>query len=146
MGHEHRLRIKTLVMVCLMVACGTVGDLLLKKGMNQIGAVQFTAAGLWSAFQLSVANSTIWIAILFLVGFMITNMMALSLADYSYVMPASAFGYAAVTFAGVVVLGETVTARRWLGVALICAGVVLVGQTKPRTTPVIAPAAEGVAS
>jgi drug/metabolite transporter (DMT)-like permease len=46
-------------------------------------------------------------------------------------------GYAAVTLVGVVALGETVSPRRWIGVALICVGVFLVGQTKPRTSTVM---------
>ena len=29
---------------------------------------------------------------------------------------------------------DWIPARRWVGVALICVGVLLVGQTKPRTT------------
>jgi uncharacterized membrane protein len=62
---------------------------------------------------------------------MFSNMTVLSWADYSYVMPASAFGYAVVTFMGMTVLGEKVTGRRWLGVGLICLGVVLVGRTNP---------------
>jgi drug/metabolite transporter (DMT)-like permease len=37
-------------------------------------------------------------------------------------------------------LHEQVTPRRWVGVALICLGVLLVGQTKPRTTEVVAQA------
>ena len=133
---EHRVRIKTIFMILAMVACGTVGDLLLKRGMNQIGAVALTPVGISHAFQASLANYTIWVAIFFLIGFMLTNMTVLSWADYSFVMPASAFGYAVVAFVGVTVLGETVTPRRWLGVALICVGVALVGQTKPRTTAV----------
>lgn len=121
-------------MVSGMVVCATIGDLLLKRGMTPIGAVVMTPAGMWSAFQLTLTSGTIWLAIFFLTGFMLTNMTVLSWADYSYVMPASAFGYAVVTFVGMVVLGETVTPRRWLGVALICVGVILVGQTRPRTT------------
>jgi len=31
-------------------------------------------------------------------------------------------------------LHEAVSPRRWLGVIFICVGVLLVGQTKPRTT------------
>jgi len=61
-------------------------------------------------------------------------MMVLSWADYSYVMPAGAFGYAVLTLAAVVFLHETVSPKRWIGVLLICVGVLLVGQTKPRTT------------
>lgn len=139
MGHESRLRFKTLVMVLAMVVCANVGDLLLKRGMSSIGEVQFTAAGLSHAFRLTVSNPTIWMAIIFLLGFMICYLTVLSWADYSYVMPAGAFGYAVLTFLAVTFLHESVSIRRWLGVLIICVGVMLVGQTKPRTTEVPAP-------
>src|SRR5258708_15705790 len=84
-------------MVLAMVACANAGDLMLKRGMSQIGAVQLTASGLAQAFRLTVANGTIWVGILFLTGFMVSYMTVLSWADYSYVMPAGAFGYALLT-------------------------------------------------
>jgi uncharacterized membrane protein len=71
-----------------------------------------------------------------LLGFLFSYMTVLSWADYSYVMPSGAFGYAAVTILAAVFLGETVSLRRWVGVVLICVGVLLVGQTRPRTTGV----------
>ncbi|HKD51915.1 MAG TPA: hypothetical protein VKB90_13990 [Candidatus Acidoferrum sp.] len=136
MPSEARLRVKTLVMVLAMVVCANVGDLLLKRGMTQIGAVELTAQGVAHAFRLTVTNATVWLAILFLIGFMVSYMMVLSWADYSYVMPAGAFGYAVLTLLAVVFLHESVSPRRWFGVVLICVGVLLVGQTKPRTTEV----------
>jgi drug/metabolite transporter (DMT)-like permease len=136
MASERRLRIKTLIMVLAMVVCANAGDLLLKRGMSQQGAVQLTASGLAHAFWLTVTNGTIWVGIFFLTGFMVSYMTVLSWADYSYVMPAGAFGYAVLTFLAVVILHETVSPRRWVGVVLICVGVLLVGQTKPRTTEV----------
>ena len=134
MPSERRLQIKTLVMVFAMVVCANVGDLLLKRGMAQIGPVELTLHGIAQAFRLTVTNATIWLAIFFLIGFMVSYMTVLSWADYSYVMPAGAFGYALLTLMAVVFLHETVSARRWIGVVLICVGVLLVGQTKPRTT------------
>jgi len=134
MAYERRLRIKTLVMVLAMVLCANAGDLLLKRGMSQIGSVPLSATGLIHAFWLTVTNGTLWVGILFLCGFMLSYMTALSWADYSYVMPAGAFGYALLTLLAVVFLHEAVSARRWVGVVLICIGVLLVGQTKPRTT------------
>jgi uncharacterized membrane protein len=138
MASERRLRIKTLVMVFAMVVCANAGDLLLKRGMSQIGAVQLTVLGMAQAFQLTVMNETIWLGIAFLTGFMVSYMTVLSWADYSYVMPAGAFGYALLTLLAVIFLHESVSARRWVGVVLICVGVLLVGQTKPRTTAVSA--------
>jgi len=134
MASEHRLRIKTLIMVLAMVVCANVGDLMLKRGMSEIGVVQVSLRGLSHAFRLTVTNGTIWIGIAFLIGFMLSYMTVLSWADYSYVMPAGAFGYALLTFLAVLFLHESVSSRRWVGVVLICVGVLLVGQTKPRTT------------
>lgn len=134
MPSEKRLRIKTLVMVLAMVACANAGDLLLKRGMAQIGAVELTLQGIAQGFRMTVTSATIWLAIFFLIGFMVSYMTVLSWADYSYVMPAGAFGYAVLTFLAVIFLHESVSPRRWVGVVLICVGVLLVGQTKPRTT------------
>ena len=139
MGRETRLRIKTLVMVLAMVVCANTGDLLLKRGMTNIGPVEFSGSGVVHAFRLTVTNPVIWLGILFLLGFIICYMTVLSWADYSYVMPAGAFGYALLTFLAVIFLHESVSPRRWVGVVLICIGVLLVGQTKPRTTEVVAP-------
>ena len=125
-----------MVMILAMVVCANTGDLLLKRGMTKIGAVEISVAGLRHALFLTVTNETIWLGIFFLTGFMISYMTVLSWADYSYVMPAGAFGYATLTLFAVTFLHEAVSPRRWLGVILICFGVLLVGQTKPRTTEI----------
>jgi uncharacterized membrane protein len=138
MASAKRLRIKTIVMVLAMVVCANVGDLMLKRGMMQIGAVKTSASALEHTFLMTVTNGTIWVGILFLIGFMASYMTVLSWADYSYVMPVGAFGYAVLTLLAVVFLHESVSPTRWLGVLLICVGVLLVGQTKPNTTAVTA--------
>src|SRR5439155_22902583 len=106
------------------------------------GAVQLTASGLTQAFRLTLTNGTIWAGIFFLTGFMLSYMTVLSWADYSYVMPAGAFGYALLTLLAVVFLHESVSPRRWIGVVLICVGVLVRVQPKPSTTAV---ASEAVA-
>jgi uncharacterized membrane protein len=146
MGYELRIRIKTLVMILAMVVCANTGDLLLKRGMTKIGAVEISASGLQHAFLATITNGTIWIGIVFLAGFMLSYMTVLSWADYSYVMPAGAFGYALLTLLAVVFLHETVSPRRWVGVLLICIGVLLVGQTRPRTTEAVTREAREVAA
>jgi uncharacterized membrane protein len=134
MSHEHRLRIKTLCMVLLMVACANLGDLMLKRGMLQIGAVKISVPGIWQAALSTIHNGTIWLGIIFLIGFTLCYMTAVSWADYSYVMPAGAFGYAVQTTLAVVILHEAVNPQRWIGVVLIVLGVLMVGQTHPSTT------------
>jgi hypothetical protein len=92
MSHEHRLRFKTLVMVLLMVVCANTGDLMLARGMKQIGNVDISVPGLRHALLSTIQSGSIWIGILFLIGFTLCYMTAVSWADYSFVMPAGAVG------------------------------------------------------
>src|SRR2546426_10808442 len=132
MASERRLRIKTLVMVLTMVVCANAGDLMLKRGMSRIGAVQLTVSGLARAFRLTVTNETIWVGILFLTGFMLSYMTVLSWADYSYVMPAGAFGYALLTLLAVGFFREGGFPRGWVGVCLVFVGGFWGGGNKTR--------------
>jgi hypothetical protein len=59
MKRDLRLRIKTFAMILIMVACANAGDLMLKRGMTQIGAVPLSLAGLEHAFLLTVTSATI---------------------------------------------------------------------------------------
>src|SRR2546430_9926713 len=133
MASERRLRIKTLVMVLTMVVCANAGDLMLKRGMSRIGAVQLTVSGLARAFRLTVTNETIWVGILFLTGFMLSYMTVLSWADYSYVMPAGAFGYALLTLLAGVFFPEGGFPRGRGGVFLVLVGVLVGGGKQPKS-------------
>ncbi|HSR09193.1 MAG TPA: hypothetical protein VLM42_18830 [Bryobacteraceae bacterium] len=121
-------------MVFGLVVGSNIGDLMLKLGMTEIGAVELSTSGLARAFPLTVTNPKIWIGILFLSGCTAGFMTVLSWADYIYVMPVGAFGYAMLTLLAVIFLHEHVSPQRWIGVTLVCLGVLLVGQSKPRTT------------
>jgi drug/metabolite transporter (DMT)-like permease len=130
-----RLRKKTHLLVVLMVFFSSVGDILLSKGMKQVGSVSVASpASLVRAFFHTITNGTIWLGIGSFLMFFVCYMLVLSWADYSYVMPASAIGYAIVPLLGYALLGEVVSSTRWAGVGFICLGVMLVGRTPPRTT------------
>ena len=98
---SERLRIKTLVMVLAMVVCANAGDSAAEARHDRKSAPwQPDASGISHAFRMTVTSGTIWLAIFFLIGFMVSYMTVLSWADYSYVMPAGAFGYAIADAAG----------------------------------------------
>ena len=99
MSSERKLRIKTLTLVLMLVICANVGDLTLKRAMTEIGSVELSGSGLARALPLTITNWKVWVGIGFLVGFMASYMTVLSWADYSYVMPIGAFGYALLTVA-----------------------------------------------
>jgi drug/metabolite transporter (DMT)-like permease len=117
-----------------MVFFSSIGNVLLSKGMKQVGEVaDFAPAALFATFLKTFSNGSIWLGIFSLLLFFVSYLLLLSWADLSYVLPASAIGYAVVALFGYLLLGESVTPMRWLGVLFICSGVALVGATAPST-------------
>lgn len=125
---------KTYILLASMVFFSSAGNLLLSKGMKQIGDIHdYAAAALVAVFLKTFTSGVIWLGILSLLVFFISYLLVLSWADLSYVQPASAIGYAVVAMLGYFVLGEIISPTRWIAVLLIAAGVALVGGTEPRT-------------
>ncbi len=135
MKHSRNLHIKTFVLILLMVLFGPLGDVLVSKGMKQVGAIsRWTPAALLAMFIRAFTSPYVWLGIASLLAFFVSYVLVLSWADYSFVQPASAVGYAVVALLGWLMLGEVVTSLRWAGVLTICLGVFLIGHTPPRTT------------
>jgi drug/metabolite transporter (DMT)-like permease len=126
---------KTSILVTLLVVFGSAGNLLFSAGMKQIGAVPGWSMGsLQTAFVQVFTSARIWLGIASMLLFLAALLLVLSWADFSYVLPATASMYVLIPLLGHFLLGETVTGLRWLGIGLICLGVVLVGRTPANTT------------
>jgi drug/metabolite transporter (DMT)-like permease len=118
-----------------MIVAGPVGNLLLAKGMKHVGEIKmWPLSEVLPIFFRIFGSLTIWVGIACLIAFIVAYMLALSLADYSYVQPAAALGYAMVAVLGAVFLHESVSPLHWIGIAFICAGVSFIRNTNPRTT------------
>lgn len=129
------LHIKTYLLIFLMVIFGPLGNVLLGKGMKRIGAVPVeTLAPAFSTLSRVLGSGTIWLGIASLITFFVAYTLVLSWADYSYVQPASSVAYAVVALLAHFMLREVITPLRWIGVGIICLGVLVVGHTPPRTT------------
>ncbi|HMF92595.1 MAG TPA: EamA family transporter [Candidatus Angelobacter sp.] len=120
-------------LVLLAVMCfGSVGDALLKRGMNDFGPVD-----LHHPLHVVTALANPWVlaGIACLIVFFSSYLNALSWADLSYVLPATALGYVLVTILGRTFLHENVSPARWLGVLLISCGVGWVTRGPALTAP-----------
>ena len=130
-----RPHLKTYFLISIMVIAGPIGNLLLAKGMKQIGEVHYwPPSELLPVFLRIFSSPTIWIGIASLIAFVVSFMLALSVADYSYVQPAAALGYFVIAVLGVLVLHEKVSPLHWAGIVVICLGVSFIRGTEPRTT------------
>src|SRR5215471_19847135 len=108
---------KTYVLLAFMVFFSSLGNVLLSRGMKQTGEiVDFSPAALAGTFVKTFTNGSIWLGILSLLVFFVSYLLLLSWADFSYVQPASAIGYALVAVLGYFMLGEFISLTRWTGV------------------------------
>ena len=108
-----------LILLCVMLTA-SVGDTLLSRGMAQIGPVDVHHLGLlWHA----LFNPYVASGIVLLIGFFASYMTALSWADLTFVMPATAFGYVVVALLSKFWLHEHFSAYRWAGILLIVCAV-----------------------
>ena len=109
----------------------TAGDSLLARGMKDLGG--FSLHNL-SGLLLAILNPWVAVGILFLLAFFACYMSALSWADLTYVLPATSLAYVLVALIGHFRLHEVISPTRWLGIALIAAGVGFVA-AGPSFTP-----------
>ena len=131
MTSERGLQWKTYALMAPIVLFTSVGNVLLGKGMKQIGEVcDWSPGALGGLLVKTFTNGWIWLGIGSLLLFLVSFMVVLSWADYTFVMPVSASNYAVATLMGHWALGEVVTLQRWLGVTLICLGVAIVTRTQ----------------
>lgn len=118
---------KTAVVIIVAVLAQAVGNTFLSLGMKSIAALPSFNEG-FSLLMLAYAMQSplIWIGILLLIVFFACFLSAVSWADLSFVLPATASGYIINVFFANHFLGESVSSARWLGSALIAGGIALV--------------------
>lgn len=97
-----------------------VGDSLLSHGMKQVGNISLHNL---PSVLLAVLNPWVAVGILLLLAFFASYTTALSWADLTYVLPATSLGYVLLALIARFLLHEHVSPLRWLGIALIAAGV-----------------------
>jgi drug/metabolite transporter (DMT)-like permease len=135
MTSSQGLHLKTYVFLLFMVTFGPLGDVFLADGMKKVGALNMQdPASLFHFFARTFASGTVWLGVILLLAFFISYTLVLSWADFSFVQPASSLSYVIVALLGHFFLREYVSPLRWAGIALLCLGVLIVGNTPPRTT------------
>ena len=111
----------------VIICGGTGGEIAVARAMKEIGEVHdFSPLNIlrvaWRAVQVPV----MWLGIALMALAFFALLAILSWENVSFVVPVTALSYAAGALGGKVLLGEKVSAVRWVGVALVCIGVTLV--------------------
>ncbi len=122
---------KYLILLAVVIF-GSCGDVCLGRGMRDFGAV---TASNWHLLLGAMADPWIVAGICLLIVFFCTYITALSWADLTYVLPATAISYVLMALLARIFLHENVTLAHWLGIGLITAGVGFVATGPSLTTP-----------
>ena len=109
----------------------TAGDALLARGMKGLGGVSLHNL---SSLFLAILNPWIVGGVLLLFAFFASYLSSLSWADLTFVLPATSLGYVLVALVGRFVFHEQISPTRWLGIAMISAGIGVVA-AGPSLTP-----------
>lgn len=139
----------TILIMIIGVTAVTVGDLFMSHAMKKLGPLEVPSVVAWWGGEGNLAEvgaeiyqllwrifsqPLVWVAIGFMLTFLVFWMVALSWSDLTFVMPLTALTYVLNAILVGPFLGETVSPIRWLGTLLIAGGVALVG-AEPEKPP-----------
>lgn len=122
---HHSLSPRQYMILGFVSLCAPLGDSCLSRGMTRIPSISLVHPG-----ALIAAVFTPWIeaGIALLIAFFASYLTALSWADLTFVLPATALGNVIVALLSKFWLHETISLERWAGIILITVGVGFVAQ------------------
>ncbi len=119
--------LKTVVVMLLAVTAGTIGDILLAKGMKELGDLSvMNLRGILNVAYQALTTPKLVFGTMMLAVFFFLWLAVLSWEDLSVALPMQALNYVLVAFLSQYFLHEVVTPMRWAGTVLVCIGVMLI--------------------
>lgn len=119
--------LKNLLLIVLTVCLNTAGQFMMKAGINRIGTIDLSrflhylprivvSPFVMGGFASYAVSAVLWIVIL-------------SRAELSWAFPMVSLSYVITAILSPVLLGESFSVQRFIGILVICAGVFLVSRT-----------------
>ncbi len=105
----------------------TTGELFLKRGMNQVGALDFTSATAIPTLFRVATNPNIWVGFIGFFGGAVFWLAVISRVPLSFAYPLLGLGYVIIAIESWIFLGEGFHPLRVIGSLVVGVGVALVG-------------------
>jgi drug/metabolite transporter (DMT)-like permease len=117
----------TVFLFFLIIVSGTGGELCVSRAMRSMGEVHdFRPQSILKFVLRGLRLPWMWVGVAMMAVGFFSLLAILSFRDVSFVVPVSALSYAAGAFGAKGFLGERISRNRWLGIAVVCAGVTIV--------------------
>ncbi|MGA2263735.1 MAG: EamA family transporter [Acidobacteriota bacterium] len=121
--------IRVLIAMTVAAFSAAVGQILVRKGMQQVGSLEnYAPMALLMYFGHTVSNGYIILGTALNTVFYILFLAALSWTDVTVALPMTAIEYGFAAFLAVIFLKEQVPPLRWAGILLIIVGVVFIAR------------------
>lgn len=118
---------KTSVVMLIAVIAGTIGDLLLARGMKELGDISaMNMRGIMNVAMQALSSPKLIAGTAMLTVFFLLWLAVLSWEDLSVALPMQALNYVLVAFLSQYFLHEVVSPLRWAGTALVAIGVIMI--------------------
>jgi drug/metabolite transporter (DMT)-like permease len=118
--------VRIALLIAIVVITGTAGEICATHAMKRLGTVtSFRPAVVLRALRNAFRLWWMWLAIALMAVAFFSLLAALSWADASIVIPATALNYVAGVLGAKFLLRERISRVRWAGALLVCAGVAL---------------------
>jgi drug/metabolite transporter (DMT)-like permease len=120
-----------IALILLSVGLASVAQLTLKAGMNQVTEASGTATLSGDSVKAILTNLTVWGGLVLFGLSAVVWLFVLSRTSLSFAYPFASLTYLIIVLVDLFWFHEDVPGLRWIGVAAIMAGIVLVARTAP---------------
>jgi len=119
---------KNILLILISVSLNAGAQILMRKGMLQIGEVSFTSSLLKTLSQM-ISNAYLWISLSCYGMSILIWMIVLSRVEVSFAYAFSSLGYVLVIIMSIFILREHISTIRIIGVGIVCFGIILVSRS-----------------
>ena len=120
------ITIRSVLLVVMVVLAGACAQLLMKVGINSISPQSNSASDPLFFFWQLLRNPAIWAALMLYAVGLPAWMVALSRLPLSFAYSLQALTYFLVPLGSFWLLGESISLLRWVGIGVICLGILIV--------------------
>ncbi len=120
---------KCIPLILFTVLTNATAQILLKKGMLQVGSFDFQPGAIFDAAVKTLLNPYVFFGLFTFTISMVSHLVVLSRVDISFAYPFLSLAYVVVAIYAYYFFQEDINAYRIAGIALIVCGAVLVAQS-----------------
>lgn len=120
---------RVLLTMTLATVAAAFGQILVRRGMQQVGSLEdYAPLALAGYFWQALTNPNVVSGTVLNAVFYFLFLAALSWTDVTVALPMTALEYGFAAILAVLMLREQVPPVRWMGIALVIAGVILIAR------------------